>query len=58
MFDILQFLQGTREWLNEHVKLVGRSGSSSKRPSATRVRYDMTHSLSLKLFFKRFEIGY
>lgn len=59
-------LDGTREWLNEHVKLVGRSGSSSKRPSATRddlgliiTGKTLLHGLSdeLKLSFLELALG-
>lgn len=29
-------LDGTREWLNEHLRLIGRAGSSKKKPPAIR----------------------
>ena len=29
--------QGTREWLNEHLRIIGRAGSSKKKPPSIRV---------------------
>ncbi|XP_022807594.1 phospholipid-transporting ATPase IA-like [Stylophora pistillata] len=59
-------LDGTREWLNEHIRLVGRSGSSKKSPSTIRddlgliiTGKTLLHGLSdeLKLSFLELALG-